>query len=259
MPTLSDYLFDTTNLLRDRNFLFNSQQTLTRYINQARDQVAKETGCLPVLVAGQAPFGNAAVPGSAIVGAAQLGSPALQSFSTITGVEKYAFGYAEPFLRANNSGLRAIVDVVSVSVSWGGSRPSLNWLPWEDLQAYARSYNVGTTSYPFVWSSFGSGSKGQVWLFPVPSTVTGAFAGGQGEMEWQVTALPSPIYDNDSYEALPDSVTDAVPLFAAHLAFLGSQRYGMAATMKSLYDERLLISCVAGDRGKTASFYWGDR
>ena len=76
-----------------------------------------------------------------------------------------------------------------------------------------------------------------------------------GEMEWDCTCLPSYLYSSDDYEALPESVTDAVPFLAAHYAFLGSQRYGMAAVMKELYNERLMISNAAGDRGKTDSFY----
>ena len=257
---LSQYLEDTALLLRDSNYLFNSQTVLTRYINKARDQVAKQTGCLSVLVSGQAPYGNASNPGTLVPGAGQPGSPLFQSFTTIAGVEKYSYGYAVPFLKATNQGVRDIVDVVSVSVSWGGNRPSLNWMPWEDLQALARAYATGVTSYPFAWSGLGSGSKGQVWLFPIPQITalqgsSGSLSAPAGEMEWQVTCLPSYLNTNDDYEALPSSVTDAVPFLAAHYAFLGSQRYGMAATMKALYEERLGISNVAGDRGKTDSFY----
>lgn len=258
---LSQYLADTAQLLRDANFLFNSQAQLTRYINLARDQVAKQTGCLRVLVAGQAPYGNSSTPGSLVPGAGQPGSPLFQQFSTITNVEKYSYGYATPFLKANNAGIRSIVDVIDVAVSWGGNRPSLNWMPWDDLQAYARAYNFLVTSYPFIWSSYGSGTKGQVWLFPVPQQTAIASASSTssapaGEMEWDTTCLPTFLFSENDYEALPDSVTDAVPFLAAHYAFLGSQRYGMAAVMKSLYEERLGISNVAGDRGKTSSYYW---
>lgn len=262
MAKLSDYLTDTTNLLRDSNYLFNSQTKLTRYINLARDQVAKQSGCLKAIIAGTAPFGNASNAGSLIPGAGQPGSPLSQQFCTLVGVEKYHYGYANPFLTANNQGFRSIVDVIDVAVSWGGNRPSLNWMPWEDLQAYARSYNIGVFSYPFLWSSHGSGSKGQVWIFPVPQTIaTGTTlansAGATGEMEWDVTCLPSYLYSDNDYEALPESVSDAVKFFAAHLAFLGSQRFGMAAVMRSLFNESLGIDNTAGDRGKTDSYYYG--
>ena len=258
MPTLSDYLTDTANLLRDSNNLFTSRAALTRYINLARNQVAKQTGCIPALITGRAPFGNASNPGTFIPGGAQPGSPLLQSFTTLAGVEKYSYGYAVPFLKANNAGVKGIVDVISVSVSWGGDRPSLNWLPFDELEAYARSYNIGVFSYPFLWSTFGSGSKGQVWIFPVPQITQSGFAqqGAAGEMEWQVTCLPSDLNTSSDYEAIPESVCDAIPFLAAHYAFLGSQRYSTAAVMKSLYEERLVISNTAGDRGKSDSYYW---
>lgn len=259
MPNLSDYLNDTALLLRDSNNLFTSQAALIRYINQAREQVAKQSGCLRALIAGQAPFGNAANPGTAFIpGAGQPGSPLVQNFTTLVGVEKYAFGYANPFLQANNAGYKSVVDVIDLAVSWGGNRPNLNWMPWEDLQAYARSYNIGCFSYPFLWSTSGSGTKGQVWLFPVPqiAQVSNAQPGAQGEMEWDVTCLPTPIYTSDDYEALPESVTDAVAFYAAHLAFLGSQRYGMAAVMKATFNEKLGIDNTAGDRGKSDSYYF---
>lgn len=261
MPTLSDYLFDTADLLRDSNFLFNSKAKLTRYINQARDQVAKQTGCLYVAITGQAPFGNSANPGTAIPGAAQPGSPGFQRFTTITGVEKYSFGYAVPFLKANYQGLRNIIDVISVSVCWGGNTPSLNWLPWEDLEAYARSYSVGVTSYPFLWSTLGSGTKASVWLFPIPQITALAGSSGlqapAGEMEWMATCLPSFLNSDSDYEAIPEPFTDSVKYWAAHLAFLGSQRFGMAAVMKVQFNESLGIDNTASDRGKTDSFYFG--
>ncbi len=259
MPNLSDYLNDTSLLLRDSNYLFNSQTNLTRYINLARDQVAKVTGCLSVLIAGQAPYGNTASPGFLVPGAGQPGSPSYQSFTTIANVEKYSFGYAKPFLVANNAGLRDIIDVISVSVCWGGNRPSLNWLPWEDLQAYARSTAISVTAYPFLWSTLGSGAKGQVWLFPIPQ-VTALMSSPNatapaGEMEWQATALPSYLYSSSDYEAIPEPFCDSVKYWAAGLAFLGSQRFGMAAVMKALFFESLGIDNTASDRGKTTSFY----
>lgn len=264
MPNLSDYLLDTSNLLRDSNYQFNSKTNLTRYINLARDQVAKETGCIRCLVAGQSPYGNSANPGNLIPGAGQPGSPVFQNFTTITNVEKYSYGYINPFLKANNAGVRGVVDVIDLAVSWGGNRPVLNWLPWDDLQAYARAYNYLVTSYPFLWSTSGSGSKGQIWLFPVPqmtaiATATTTSSAPQGEMEADCTCLPTYLYTNDDYEAMPDSVTDAVPFLAAHYAFLNSQRFSMAAVMKSLYEERLAISNMAGDRGKTDSYYWSEQ
>ena len=259
MATLSEYLNETSLLLRDSNYLFNSQTTLTLYINRAREQTAKQTGCLRALVAGQAPFGNSANPGQLIPGAGQPGSPIVQSFTTLVGVEKYSYGYINPFLKANNAGYRSTMDIVDLAVSWGGNRPVLNWMPWEDLQAYARSYNVGVFSYPFLWSTNGSGTKGQFWLFPIPQVTQPGNAqfGAAGEIEADCTCLPTALYTDSDYDALPEPFTGAVKYYAAHLAFLGSQRFGMAAIMLNLFNDHLGIDNAASDRGKSDSYYYG--
>ena len=255
MSTLSLYLQDAADLLRDDNYQFTSKSKLTRYINQARTQVAIQTGCIRALVTGQAPFGNQANPGSLIPGGGEPGSNQFTAFSTILGVEKYSYGYALPFLKAGYQGVSGIIDVIDVAVSWGGLQPTMNWMPWEDLQAYARSYNVGTFSYPFIWSSAGDGNKGQVWLFPVPQITALPAVGSQGIMQWDVTCLPSYIFSDSDYEAIPEPFTGAVKYYAAYLAFLGSQRFSMAEIMHDHFNEHLGISRTASDRGKTTSWY----
>lgn len=255
---LTQYLQDTASLLRDNNFLFNSQIQLTRYINQARDQVAVQTDCIRSIIYGQAPFGTSAIPDTGTPGAFYPGTPGVQNFTTLVGVEKYSYGYALPFLQRTLQGVRGILDVDNVAVSWGGNRPALNRIEWNDLQAYARSYNVGVFSYPFLWSSLGTGSKGQIWLFPVPQIVSGDLTtGAAGEMEWSVSCLPKPLHSEDDYEAIPEPFTEAVKFYAAKLAFLGSQRYAMAAIMDSLFNEQLGIDNAAVMRGRVPDYYWG--
>lgn len=255
---LNQYLQDVASLLRDNNFLFNSKTQLTRYINKARDQVAIQTGCIQALIYGQAPFGTTSVPDTGTPGAAYPGTPIVQNFSTLVGVEKYSYGYALPFLKKTTQGVRGILDINDVAVSWGGTRPSLNWIPWEEMQAYARSYNIGVNSYPFLWSTLGSGSKGQVWLFPIPQITSGGLNVGQaGEMEWNTSCLPSALYNESDYEALPEPFTEAVKFYAAGLAFLGSQRYAMAQVMREEFNEQLGIDNAAVMRGRVPDYYWG--
>lgn len=255
MTRLSEYLLDTSNLLRDSNYLFNSKTSLARYINQARTQVAIQTGCIRCLINGQAPFGNQANPGQLIPGAGQPGSALFTTFSTIAGVEKYSYGYGNPLLRAANQGVKGIIDVIDVAISWGSMNPVLNWMPWEDLESFCRSYSTGVFSYPLVWSTNGDGTKGQVWLFPVPQITAQAVQGSQGQMSWDVTCLPEFIYSDDDYEAIPEAYSGAVKYYAAMLSFLGSQRFGMAEIMKDHFNEHLGISRVASDRGKTTNVY----
>lgn len=262
---LASYQLDTLALLRDANSQFTSTQMLNRYINSARREIAKRTACLQALVTGQAPFGTGSQPGYFIPGAAIPGmlpgstannanepgaanTPSNQ-FTTLPGVELYTYQYAKPFLQAQYSGYDSVIYVFNISISWGGSRPTLRWMPWNDLQAYCRSYNIGVSSYPQIWSSKGVGENGQAWLFPVP--IQTPFS----EMEWECICTPKGLYSNDDYEALPESYQGAVKYYAARMAFLGQQRMGQAQIMDGLFEEQLLINGVATDWGHVEDYY----
>lgn len=264
---LALYQIETLELLRDSKAQFTSIASLNRYINRARRQVAMRSGCLSVNVTGQAAFGTGAQPGYAIPGAMVPGtlpdslpnnfnepgavSTPTNNFTTIPGVEMYSYGYAKPFLQAQYAGYDSVIYVSMVSVSWGGIMPAMDWLPFEDLQALARSVNLGVVSYPYVWAQKGVGEMGQVYLFPIPSSLA------PGSMEWQCTCTPKPLYTNDDFCALPEIYQDLVKYYAAYLAYLGQQRTGMASAMRGLFDEQLNISGIASDWGHADTYYGG--
>lgn len=251
---LSNYLLQVRRLVKDIRGTFYSDTELTDYINQARDQVALLTGCIPLLIYGTAPSGSSAVPGSFVPGSATPGANTT-TFNTIANQEKYSYAYGNAIARAKNQHIKGIINVNTVAINWGGEspssgiRPALQWMPWEDLQAYCRSYSVGVSSFPWIFSTLGDGERGQVWLFPIPTTSL--------EMEWQVDCAPLPLVDNDSYEAIPSPFSDYVPFYAAHLAYLGSQRTGMADVMLQLFEKNSGLSRAGSDRGKTPNFYYG--
>lgn len=244
---LNTYLTQTRDLLKDDLGLFYTTAKLTRYVNQARSKIAQLTGCLPILVPGAAPYGGSAVPGSMIPGAAVPGS-STTTFNTIVGVEKYPFSYANAYAQAQNANIKGIVDVSTVAISWGGIRPMMRWMPWDELQAYGRSYNIGVTSYPFLWSTYGDGELGQVWIFPIPTQAL--------EMEWGTFCAPKDLTNNSQPESIPSPFKDSVQFYAAHLAYLQSQRYGQAQIMLELFEKNSGISRVASDRGKVPDYYW---
>lgn len=248
MPTLQDYQIDTAALLHDSNNLFTGTYQLTRWINQARDRVAQDSGCIRVLVAGQSPFGVSAQAGSAVPGGAIAGQAPTTEFQTIAGQEFYPFSFGNQTATAQNRGTRAICDVQNVAVSWGGSiRPVQNWMPWDQLQAYARSYNIGVFSYPFVWSDSGAGENNRIWLWPAPSITS--------EMEWDATMLPKPLYSNDDYEAIQAPFAGAVKYWAAREAFLASFRNAQAEDMEKKYWQSLVKSGSATGRSRVPDYY----
>ena len=259
MP-LSTLILDTQLLLHDTGGTFSTPQTITRYVNQARRQAAQWTGCIQRLISGQSAFGASAQPGAFIPGGAQPGAlpgsaPNAQTFATtntfqtIAGVERYPYqGFANPYLQAQHEGCAAIMDVATVSVSWAGSvRPTLDFIPWEQLQAYARAYATLVESYPYYAACMNDGENGEIWLFPVPSFAM--------EMEWYVYATPKDLATDDDYDAIPAGMRNAVPYGAAQYAYLSKQMFGQAEMMEGMFRERLGLARVASDRGKVPSWY----
>ena len=262
---LAFYQQQTSYLLRDTNHLFTPLNQLTTYINESRRQVAYRTGCLRCLIAGQSAWGAGAQAGSSIAGGALPGqvpdplpssnnagmNTPVNTFATIQGLELYPFAFANPYLQKQYAGVKAVIDVIDLAVSWGGIRPVISWMPWENLQAYARSYNVNVTSYPFFWSTNGDGENQAVWIFP-NSVSTGVTS---GEFEWDVFAVPKDLYTDSDVEAIPSPYQNAVKYYAASLAYDATQRFGMASLMRARFDESLGVGRVASDRGKTSDYY----
>lgn len=248
MPNLQDYQIAAAALLHDSNNLYTSLNTLNRYINGARRQLAKDTGCLRALVAGQSPFGIAAQAGTAIPGAAVPGQPPTNGFNTIGGVEQYSYQYANEYLQTQYAGYDKVIDIFGVAVSWGGAiRPVQNWMPWDELQAVARSYNVGVFSYPYVWSDTGTGENGKVWLWPAPSTVT--------EMEWDCFCIPKNLNTNDDPEPIPSTYVDAVAYYVARTAKMSSNQFAAADYYEQKYREKAQGDAGAASRARVPNYY----
>lgn len=255
----SFYVEDTQSLLRDTQALFFPLPQMTRWINLARRQVAQRTGCCRTLITGQSAFGATAQPGTMIPGAIQPGAlpgafpgtisaASANSFQTIIGVERYPYSYANPFARAASAGIKGIVDILSIAANWGGTKPTLDWLPWLEFQAYCRAYNVGTTSYPFVWSTFNDGENGEAWIFPQASTAM--------SWDWDTLCIPIDIYSDSDYDAIPDGFKNAVKYYVVAMSMLTSQRFTQAQLYFNLFADDLGIARFAADTGKVPSYYW---
>lgn len=246
--SLTNYLTDTASLLHDGAFLFSSRYQLTRWVNDARDQVCLDSACLRALAKGQTTFGNSAVPGTGVPGGAIPGQPTTTGFFTINGQELYPYTYANQYVTQENRGFRAVIEVSNVAVSWGGAvRPVQNWMPWDELQAYARGYNIGVFSYPAIWSESGVGEAGKVWLWPVPSNAQ--------EMEWDCFCVPTPLYSDNDYDAIPGIYQRAVQFYAAHLGFLAQRQFQMADAMLSRYVSTGIVAAGASARQRTRNMY----
>jgi hypothetical protein len=258
--SLQFYIQDASSLLWDYGLAFTPQKQLIRWINESRRQIAQKTGCIRRHLTGQSAYGASSQPGQFLAGGAQPGAlpgafPNAQTFATqntfqaLVGVERYSFDWANRYLQASYAGVDKIIDVGTVSVSWGASPlPALAWLPWDDLQAYARAYATLVTSYPYYWSVLNDGEHGEVWLFPVPSQQTW--------MEWDVYCAPKDINTDDDYDAVPPGFRNAVKFGATAMALRGKRLYADAEYMDGKFNERLFTGSVARDRGKVPNYYY---
>jgi hypothetical protein len=272
---LSEYLNDTAQLMNDPTYSFTSQFQMARWVNEARRLVAMKTGCVRRLISGQSAFGAGDQAGFAIPGAAQpgavpgafnygLGGPpasgtgapvigaSLGPMMTIPNVERYPYaGFFNPYLRQQHAGCDKVNDVIDLAVSWGGvSRPSLDWMPWDDFQAYCRAYALLNTSYPAVWSVMNDGTQGEVWMFPIPSQAC--------DMEADVSCLPSALSDDSTYDVIPETFSDSVKFGAAALCYFQKKQFGNADAMNQMGGSMYLpVQRASADRGKSRSYYPG--
>jgi hypothetical protein len=263
---LAEFLNDTAALLGDQNFLFTSQAQMVRNINETRRQIALRTGCIRLLITGQSAWGASAQPGFAIPGGAQPGAlpsanpqsgstatGAVQSpnMMTIPGVERYPYqGFFNPYLQQFYSGAASVLNAVQLSINWGGpSRPALDWMPWDEFQAYCRAYAFQNMAYPSVWSVQNDGDFGEIWIFPTPSN--------QLEMELLAHCLPTDLTSNSSTDLIPPGFRNNVKFGAAALTAMSRQQYSVAEMYDDQFQRRMGFSVMGRDRGKSRSYYVG--
>src|SRR5262249_35613192 len=110
---------------------------------------------------------------------------------------------------------------------------------WTDFQAYLRSYSTGLQNYPTVFSQYGQGEGGSLYLWPLPSQAT--------DMEWDSYCTPIDLSADSDPEVIPYPWTDAVKFYAAYLAFQNAQRYEDADRMFGEYEKFMKRSRAMSD------------
>jgi hypothetical protein len=125
-------------------------------------------------------------------------------------------------------GVGEIFAVKSISFIYMNYRYSIPVFNFSVYQAYVRIYPQQYLYVPTAAAQFGQGVNGSLYMYPIPSTIY--------QMEWDVFCLPTDLEDDLSFEAIPKPWTEAVPYFAAHLAFLELQNLNSAKFYLDLYD-----------------------
>lgn len=181
------------------------QQTLNpavaaQYINTARGQVAGEGECI-----------RAAGAVSTVAAQRPYGFSGINlGVSTTTGI-------------AGAIHVRRIMYGVGAGFQW--MRPR-NW-EWFDI--YKLNTPVPRSGPPEVWAQYAQGVNGSFFIDPLPDDVYA--------LDLDCVCYPVTLLNDQTVEALPYLWTDAVPYFAAYLAYLAAQNDAAAKNMFGLYQE----------------------
>ena len=256
MATLSSYITDVQRLLHDANSVFWSTSELTDYINDARERVARDTGCLRTLQVSATPIsttGNVATIWAAntavstgsyvfsnifiyqVTSGGTLGStappypasgstfPPTTPFTNGTATLQYS-GPAEiiPFSTLSNG---STLDILNITLYWGNSRIPLRYLPWSNFNAQLR-YWQNYVGRPVCFSVYG---QQQIYIAPVPDQ--------SYVIEIDTTILPTPLSQStpDAVDPINDPYTTPVAFYAAYKAKYKEQSYGEAEIYKQEY------------------------
>lgn len=183
-----------------------AQQTV--FINQARQYVAAEAECI-------------AVYGSLTLVAAQRTYP----FSSIT------FG--------SQTGVNAVNAVRTMWWSVPGATGQ-QWItprPFEWFGTFHLNNPNPPSGYPTEWAQLGQGQLGTIFIDPLPDIPY--------VCPIELIAAPIPLVDDTTVEAIPPLWQNAVPFFAAWLAFMNLLRQADADAMLKNYDTMMNRSRVA--------------
>jgi hypothetical protein len=256
VATLNSYITEVQRLLHDANAVFWSTSELTNYINDARERVARDTGCLRTLQISQTPISSTGVGATQwaeglavntgefvfnnifiyqVTSGGVLGTaappypsganvfPPSTPFTDGTATLQYS-GPAEiiPFSTLSTG---QTLDILNITLYWGNSRIPLRYLPWSNFNAQLR-YWQNYVGRPVCFSVYG---QSQIYISPVPDQ--------SYVIEIDTTILPTPLtQDNaNAVDPINDPYTTPVAFYAAYKAKYKEQSYGEAEIYKQEY------------------------
>lgn len=201
MGALSNYLQQVQqNLLHDPNGLLWSTSEVTGYINEARNRVCQDSKALRQIVL----------------------SSANPTMVFTQGVEFYTPQTFLPSPFGAN-----LVDVMGISVVVNNERLKLQYLPYTQLDAFARGW-VNFQDWPVAFSRIGAS---QICIAPVPNQ--------NYPCDWDIAVIPNPLVLDTDPEPIAVPFTEPVQYYAAYKAKLKPQAQGEAKYFLDLYQEIL--------------------
>lgn len=169
-------------------------------------------------------------------GAGAMATPVLTNHMVaVPNQEVYSMASVAALFDATEPGLGELIGIQSVSVSWGGMKPTLARRDFSWLQARARSASMAYTSNPRVWAMYGQGATGSFYLWPVPYQ----YASMELDCYFSVASLTGA---GGEVDLIPTPWCEPVFYYAAMLAYQNAQRLDDAKTM---YGEHLRLMTEA--------------
>lgn len=183
---LNTYLLRTQQLLQNPPAPSNLYATgdLTSYINVARGQLAGESKCIR----------------------------AIGTISTVASQRSYNFSGVSV---SSVPGVAGVINIRSIQFGIADGQKWVNARGWTWFNYYHLNNPEPQKGQPATWSQLGQGVSGTFYLDPIPDTIYPLFC--------DVIGYPIPLVDDTTVEAIPYLWTDAVPYFAAYLAYLSAQ------------------------------------
>lgn len=162
----------------------------------------------------------------------------------VQGQEVYPFSGVD---LSANPGCEAVYRVISISIIYSNYRYSLPVYSFSVYQAQIRAYPSQYQYVPTFASQFGQGVGGSFYCYPIPSQTY--------QYELDCLCLPQDLDTDQSVEAIPQPWQDAVPYFAAHLAYLELQNFNAANGYLTLFDNMLQRYSNYARRGRAVNPY----
>lgn len=142
------------------------------------------------------------------------------------------YNFSDIFL-GNWPGVGSVYAIKSASVIYSNYRYMLPMYAFSTYQSMIRQYPNQYQYVPTFCSQFGQGAGGSFYAYPLPSQTY--------QWEFDCFCLPMDMrIDNSIPEAIPQPWTDAVPYFAASLAYMELQNLNFAKFYGEEFDKRTL-------------------
>ncbi len=277
--TLASYRLECRRLLHDATGRFWSNAELNDYINDGRERVCADTGCLRRLVTAylsqgveQYPIGGVtgglvtssgsgyttisiAVTGDG-TGATATGTLSHGGLSAIV-VTNPGSGYMTASLSISGDGHGAAatagvipantLDIMNITPIWGNQRIPLRYMPFTEFNAKLRSWIVNQQT-PVVWSRYGT-SGGTAFVQPIPDqTYT---------TEFDTCILPNPLVADADVDVIQYPFSSPVAYYACWKAKQKEQAFGEGEAFLADYKRKILEAQASVQMRRIPNPYYG--